>query len=86
MNMRASYLQKKGYLCNSVKREKMKKKLIAKHFATVMVAAILASGATATAQQEIERHFPCPSINIGEKTDHVPNAAYRQKGWDTVVN
>ena len=64
----------------------MKKKLIATHFATVMVAAMIASGATATAQQEIERHFPCPSINIGEKTDHVPNAAYRQKGWDTVVN
>lgn len=29
---------------------------------------------------------PCPSIVIENRVDHIPLAAYRAQGWDTVVN
>ena len=61
----------------------MKKTQIIKTIATAIV---MFMPLAATAQEQTDLHFPCPSIAIEERTDHITMPRYRQQGWDTVVN
>ncbi len=60
----------------------MKKTQIIK---TIAAAMMIFTSFAAAAQEQTNLHFPCPSSNIAERTDH-GTSMYENQGWDTVVN
>lgn len=81
--MFASYMRKKKYLCSLKKKSKMKRRLITKAFAALIVALAPTMSMKSPAQTAATPP-PCPDVKINEKYDH--NSYYTNAGWDTVVN
>lgn len=75
-------MRKNSYFCSLKKMINMKKTLIYKGIAVIMMAVPFLFG-DVVAQETFN---PCPDVVFNERVDHVPLARYRQLGWDTVVN